>query len=192
MPSFKERLKAKAEAVQVREVEAARLGAMPLDELAAMLMPAFGPDQKKADSSWVNPGKRGGTNEELLLDLIPRPYEVFPIRPKPWSLLRARVLEAVQVLEHAGLVYVLWISEQGGRHWNATEAGLAALANNNVRQRIQGSRAPRPQHRRLRRFRPPSDCRSWRHCVPPGRSATNNTRQAGEIIENVKYLGVAG
>jgi hypothetical protein len=139
MPSFKEKLKAKAEAVQVREVEAARLGAMPLDELAAMLMPAFGPDQKKADSSWVNPGNRGGTNEELLLDWLRRTYEVFPIRPKPWSLLRARVLEAVQVLEHAGLVYVLWISEQGGRHWNATEAGLAALANNDVRQRIQGS-----------------------------------------------------
>jgi Short C-terminal domain len=40
-------------------------------------------------------------------------------------------------IENAGLIYVLWISEQGGRHWDATEAGLTALANGDVGQRIR-------------------------------------------------------
>ena len=147
MASFKQKMRAKAEAVQGREVEAARLSAMPLDDLAAMLMPAFGPDQKQADPSWLNPGNRGGVNEGLVLDWLRRNHDVFPIRPKPWNLLNARVLQAVQVLENAGLIYVLWISEQGGRHWNAAEAGLAALANGDVRQRIQepaGTQSARP------------------------------------------------
>ena len=137
MPSFKEKLRVKGEAVVAREAEAARLSALPLDEFAAMLLPAFGPDEPKANPTWINPGNRGGTDEGLLLDWLRRTHDVFPIRPKPWNLLKARVLEAANLLERAGLIYVLWISEQGGRHWNATEAGLSALAQGNARQRIQ-------------------------------------------------------
>ena len=106
MPSFREKLKAKGEAVVAREAEAARLSALPPAELAALLMPAFGPDGPKANPSILNPGNRGGTNENQLLDWLGRTYEVFPIRPKPWRLLSTRVLEAVQLLEHAGLIYV--------------------------------------------------------------------------------------
>jgi hypothetical protein len=142
MPSFKEKLRAKGEAVAAREAEAARLNALPLDDFAAMLIRAFGPDEPKANPSWLNPGNRGGTNEGHLLDWLKRTYEVFPIRPKPWSQLQARVLEAAQQLEHAGLIYVHWISENGGRHWNPTEEGLAALANGDVKQRIQRATSP--------------------------------------------------
>ena len=109
-----EKLKAKGEAVVAREAEAARLSALPPAELAASLMPAFGPDGPKANPSILNPGNRGGTNENQLLDWLGRTYEVFPIRPKPWRRFSTRVLEAVQLLEHAGLIYVHWIAEQNG------------------------------------------------------------------------------
>jgi len=43
----------------------------------------------------------------------------------------------VQLLEHAGLVYVHSISDEGDRCWSATQLGLAALASGDYRQRIQ-------------------------------------------------------
>jgi hypothetical protein len=58
--------------------------------------------------------------------------------------LRARpvqesILEAVQLLEHAELIYVRAISTEGERDWCATRLGVATLADGTaaVRQRIR-------------------------------------------------------
>jgi hypothetical protein len=49
------------------------------------------------------------------------------------------ILEAVQLLEHAELVYISEISDYGYRSWNATRFGSATLAAgaDAVRQRIK-------------------------------------------------------
>ncbi len=107
--------------------EVDRLQALPPPELAVEIMCEFAPDGPWDGASpvtqttlvqWAGGGMRGSERRDL----------------------EAPILEAMQLLEHAELVYVRQISHVNGeRGWCATRFGLATLANGNdaVRQRIQ-------------------------------------------------------
>jgi hypothetical protein len=124
MPTFREKFKA---AHQARLAEAETFMALSLVDMAVELMPAFGPGGP------ANVVLRRGADREQLVSWLVKTQEVRP-GFKQLSLLRTRVLEAVQLLEHAGLVYVHSITHGSNngpstRYWRATEAGMAALAN---------------------------------------------------------------
>ncbi len=94
----------------------------PAGDLAAELMPAFGPDGPK----------RGQLDLGNLTNWLSG-------YPPALRLLRGPMLEAMQLLEDANLVYIDNISDAGSRSWSATRFGLATLANGKaaVRQRIK-------------------------------------------------------
>lgn len=95
----------------------------PAGDLAAHLMPAFGPGSPARN--------RIGTVDFLGF------YKWLGCRDDS---LRWPILEAVQLLEHAELILTADISDQGTRYWSATRFGLATLAEGKdaVRQRIKG------------------------------------------------------
>jgi hypothetical protein len=105
--------------------------AAPPAELGPELMDAFSPDIGRK-VPWL------GSH-----DLAEWMFRGYPQRTG--IILRARpvtepILEAVQLLEHAELLYVRLISDIGpGRSWCATRLGLATLAEGKaaVRQRIK-------------------------------------------------------
>jgi hypothetical protein len=115
------------------EDEAARthfeqLMALSPADLAAELMPAFGPDGPRHGKnlnilqpvSWLLRGHRGAGGVSDRRQLV------------------AAVREAAQVLEHAELVQARHLGGQsGGSLWNATRLGAAALANADYRQHIK-------------------------------------------------------
>jgi hypothetical protein len=115
------------------EDEAARvhfeqLMALSPADLAAELMPAFGPDGPRRGkdlnilqlSSWLLRGYRGAGGVSRREQLV------------------AAAREAMQVLEHAELVQVRHLGgASGGSLWNATRLGAALLADGDYRKRIQ-------------------------------------------------------
>jgi hypothetical protein len=109
------------------EAEANRLGALPAGELAAELMPAFGPD---------GPG-RGRRHEVNLLQLSNWLLRSFPGGPKYLRDLERPTREAVQALEHAGLIERL--GQHGvGQRFAATRLGEDAIAEGSARQHLSG------------------------------------------------------
>jgi hypothetical protein len=96
-------------------------------DLAAELMPAFGPD-----------GPRHGKDVHTLqlVSWLLRRYRGASKVSRPAEKLYAVVGEAMQVLEHAELVQARQSSERS-LHWSATRLGAAALADGDVRQRIK-------------------------------------------------------
>jgi hypothetical protein len=105
--------------------------AAPPAELAAELMEAFNPEIPRR-VPWL-----GSTEfEEWMFRGYPqRTGFILPARP-----VQEPILEALQLLEHAELVFVRFISTtDGGRSWSATRLGLATLADGKaaVRQRIK-------------------------------------------------------
>jgi len=107
------------------------LGLSP-EDLAEELMPAFGPD-----------GPRHGKDVHTLqlVSWLLRRYRGADKVSRPAEKLYALVGEAMQVLEHAELVQG---RQSGDRsvHWNATRLGATALANGDVRQRINDRTGP--------------------------------------------------
>jgi hypothetical protein len=130
MPTFREKIKAKLQAkvedldamTEAARAENARLMDLSPADLAAELMPAFGPDGAEVNKFPLDAA--GGSNERQLIEWLIRTHQLTGgVGWKGWDLLRVRVLEAVQQLEHAGLVYVRHISDQD-RYW-ATHLGSA-------------------------------------------------------------------
>jgi hypothetical protein len=113
-------------------VEFERLMALSPADLAAELMPAFGPD-----------GPRHGKDlsSVKLVQWLFRGVRGVGGVSHPGIKLDAAVQEAMQVLEHAELVRGIKLRD-GGRRWNATRLGEAALANGEVRQRIDDRTGP--------------------------------------------------
>jgi hypothetical protein len=127
MPLFgKSKEKGAQEDAARAEVE--RLNALPVEDLAREIMPAFGPDGPRAGkeinalqiSNWLMRSYGGGA--------------------KHLRELHTPVCEGVQALEHAGLVQV-FSGERGsianGAHAKATRLGETALANNELEQLIK-------------------------------------------------------
>lgn len=113
----------RAEQEAAAEAEAERIGALPAPELAAELMPAFGPD---------GPG-RGDPPEVNFLQLA-----AWLMGSQPRSAHHLRDLErpvraAVQTLEVAGLVQHRGQSNR----LMATAAGEAALASGTVSEQLR-------------------------------------------------------
>ncbi|HTQ16254.1 hypothetical protein [Mycobacterium sp.] len=102
------------------------------EDLAAELMPAFGPD-----------GPRHGKDLHTLqlVSWLLRRYRGANKVSRPAEKLYAVVGEAMQVLEHAELVQGTQSSDRGVQ-WNATRLGATALANGDVRQRIDDRNGP--------------------------------------------------
>ncbi len=103
----------------------------PAADLAAELMAAFGPDGVLSVGAYG----RGVLESSLVIWLL-RAY------PKPRGdyigELRAPISEALQLLEHAELVYHSHYRHSDEHGWSPTRLGLATLANGKaaVRQRI--------------------------------------------------------
>jgi hypothetical protein len=127
-------------------------------------MPAFGPNSGGPDPGqsmidWIvaaPPAELAVELMEAFASNIPRrapwlgsdDFEEWMFRGYPQRagmIVSARpvtepILEAIQLLEHAELVYVRLLSDYAaGRSWNATRLGLATLADGKgeVRQRIK-------------------------------------------------------
>lgn len=101
----------------------------PPAELAAEIMAAFGPEVPRRVPVLA------------VSDFSDWMFRGYPQRTG--LILRARpvvepILEAIQLLEHAELAYVRWITDNEFR-WSATRLGLATLADGKdaVRQRIR-------------------------------------------------------
>jgi hypothetical protein len=105
--------------------------AAPPAELAPELMEAFSPEAPRR-VPWIGSSEF----EEWMFRAYPkRTGLILAARP-----VQEPILEAIQLLEHAELVFVRFISTtDGGRSWSATRLGLATLAEGKaaVRQRIK-------------------------------------------------------
>jgi hypothetical protein len=109
------------------EAEATRLSALPVRDLAAELMPAFGAR---------GPG-RGARREVNLLQLSNWLIRSFPGGAKyRWDLVRP-TREAVHALESASLIERLGQTNTGQR-FAATPLGETAIGDGSARQRISG------------------------------------------------------
>jgi len=95
--------------------EASRLLNIPLDQLAAESLPAFGPD-----------GVRGADKGLASLMVANWLLHSFPGGTRHIKEIQPRVREAVQRLELAGLV-LRRVQNVGGSRLNITSAGLQAL-----------------------------------------------------------------
>ena len=124
------------------------VASLPPADLAAELMPAFGPYGPKGGAA-LTPGSFENDHisrqdlENWLLHVHGYPELGFAQRSYG-KLLHGPIREAVQLLEHAELVYVRYLGSEydGVDHWagwSATRLGLAALAGGKdaVRQRIK-------------------------------------------------------
>jgi hypothetical protein len=116
--------KAAQDAAVSAEIE--RLISLPVADLAAEMMPAFGPDGPRV------PG--GGVG---ILQVLSWLMSSYPRGNKNLSRLLPVGREGVQVLERAGLVQILQRAEDGsiGR-LSATRLGQEALADGSVRQQL--------------------------------------------------------
>ncbi|OBI15696.1 hypothetical protein A5712_27605 [Mycobacterium sp. E2327] len=128
---------AKDEANRAALLEAERLMTLSPAELAAVLMPAFGP-HGAVPSARPLPGNPVSLRCVELAGWLfsgAPPPSGSPLAPRLEGALR----EAVQVLEHAELVYLSGQGESiSNQKWSATRSGLSALAKGEavVRQRI--------------------------------------------------------
>ncbi len=95
---------------------------VPAGDLAAHLMPAFGPGAPARS-------RNGAVNLSGLFTLLGY-RDNSMIGP---------ILEAVQLLEHAELILIYDVTDSGTGSWSATRFGLATLAGGKdaVRQRIK-------------------------------------------------------
>jgi hypothetical protein len=98
------------------------VGGAAAGDLAAHLMPAFGPGAPA----------RSGVGQVGLPGL----FQWLGYRDDS---LWGPILEAVQLLEHAELIMLADVTDSGTSHWSATRFGLATLAEGKdaVRQRIK-------------------------------------------------------
>jgi hypothetical protein len=110
------------------KAEADRLMALPVADLAAEMMDAFGPS---------GPG-RGSRHEVNTLQVANWLMKAYPRGTKYLRDLEQPVREGVQALEHAGLVEWLGQQSAGGR-LAATRLGEAKLADGSVRQQLSPS-----------------------------------------------------
>jgi hypothetical protein len=114
---------AKDAAANAARTEVERLNALPVADLAAELMPAFGPD-----------GPRSG-KEINSLQASSWLMRSYPTGSKQSRDLHRAVCEGLELLEHSGLVEIL-NSKRGsvatGAHLRATRLGESALASDQV------------------------------------------------------------
>jgi hypothetical protein len=124
-----------------KKTELERLMASPAD-LATALMPAFGPDgPRRGDKplekahlfNWLRDQHELSLRQ--LLKYAGNWQEGMYVK-NLYRKLDGRLLEAVQLLQHAELIYESKRTEVTA-YWSATQSGLAALANGDYRQRIQ-------------------------------------------------------
>ncbi|WP_414688375.1 hypothetical protein [Mycobacterium sp.] len=132
MAMFKTWKKAMAESKHALESELQR--AMPLPpvaDLAAEIMPAFGPGGPK-------PGKSLTLHQLVTWRLGQYEFSSSAKKAIAYPRLETPVREALQVLEHAELVY-LTVAEESADNWTATRFGLEALRGGKdvVAQRIK-------------------------------------------------------
>ena len=129
MPGFGKKLKALTDEVKrARQAEFERLVAVPpAADLAAELMPAFGPHGPKRGKPLTIDDVAGWMIRDYRLN--------FRERALCLTKLSGPIAEALQVLAHAELVYVTTDGDAPD-HWRATNVGLASLANGTYRQRI--------------------------------------------------------
>ena len=111
------------------------LNSVPVADLAAELMAGFGPGGVGDRDGDVRPQPL--TDWLFQVHGYPTPKRGFVIGSSP--ALDVPIAEAIQLLEHAELIYVRAITDSGTRYWAATRFGLAALASGKavVRQRIK-------------------------------------------------------
>jgi hypothetical protein len=135
------------------EQEIARLGAMPLSDLAAEVMiRGFGPGGPGADDDAISPGRTfygardrpGPTARDISHALVPE--RGFSI-PQPTAeevrlleRLMRLVAEGLQQLEHASLVRCQMHMDMSSLDWAATRYGRAALERGDVRAILHGGR----------------------------------------------------
>ena len=106
--------------------EIERLISLPVADLAAEMMPAFGPDGPRV------PG--GGVG---ILQVLSWLMSSYPRGNKNLSRLLPAGREGIQALERAGLVQILHRGEDGSAgRLNVTRLGQAALAGDSVRQHL--------------------------------------------------------
>jgi hypothetical protein len=132
------------------QAETARLGALPLEELAIEVMiRGFGPGGPGADDNAISLGQAnvgaGPTAGDISLQFVPDRGFSFPV-PTPEDVqLRERitrlVAEGLQELEHASLVRCQLHTAMGAFDWAATRRGRAALERGAV-EHIMRTRAP--------------------------------------------------
>jgi hypothetical protein len=119
--------KAAKELAGSAEVE--RLTSLPVPELAAELMLAFGPDGAKSKGS-------SGTPPMQIVQWL---LSSFPYHPNLRPLVTA-VLAGLQELEHAGLISLRTSGVgSGGQLYLLTEAGKSALADGSTSSRLKQS-----------------------------------------------------
>lgn len=109
------------------------INAAPLGELAAELMSAFDPEVLGSAAARVPVLGLADFTRWMFRGFPERSGLILPARP-----VRESMLEAIQLLEHSELVYVVWIVDNEIK-WRATRLGLATLATGKdaIRQRIK-------------------------------------------------------
>lgn len=114
----------KAAAGDAAQAHVDRLVALPLPDLAAEILPAFGPTGMQIKS-----GRRAGAFEvsEWLCAPYPSRYRQPLIQP---------VLEGLQSLEHAGLLLKRNFGTSAGTTYALTRAGESALSDGTVREQL--------------------------------------------------------
>lgn len=105
------------------EAEADRLAALPVADLAAVILPAFGPD---------GPG-RGGDKEIGALQVGMYLMRDFPRGNQFIKQLLEQLKEGIQALENAGLVKRT-VQSIGGSSVSATRLGLQAIKEDSARK----------------------------------------------------------
>jgi hypothetical protein len=106
--------------------ESARLVALPVEDLAAEIMPAFGLDGA------FHSGHRSGPVE--VCKWLLAPYSGSSKYTQP---VLGPTIESLQALEHAGLVEGRNFGSNGrASSYDATRLGETALAENSVRQKL--------------------------------------------------------
>jgi hypothetical protein len=118
----------KAARAAAGNAEVERLVALPVPDLAAEIMPAFGPDGPKGH------GPNHGINRLQVVIYLMRS---FTGADKAGTRLQEPIREGIQALENAGLA--VETRTQHGTWYNATRQGESALADGTVRQHLPAS-----------------------------------------------------
>jgi hypothetical protein len=118
---------AKAAQAEAAQAETDRLVALPVADLAAEIMPAFGPDGLQTRS-----GHRQGPMEITSWLLASFPGKVKYRQP-----LLGPVIEGLQALEHAGLVERRSFGGGTASTYHASRLGQTALDEGSVRRYVE-------------------------------------------------------